>query len=156
MTPPETTRSGRLLDALQAAASRAAAEETAFRRESAARIRALETGRSVAFRRLRLMEDVARFAERAESEELAVAGCIAILQTKLGWSSDSEARSEILSRFGGIAKAIFAQARPEPEAPDQDVLAVLSDFEAWYAEAHGAAFWDLFDQPMLETPLVDF
>ena len=153
---PSGTGSAPLLDALQAAANRAASEETAFRRESAQRIQALERGRSVAFRRLRLMEDVARFAERAESEELAVAGCIAILQTKLGWTSDSEARSEILSRFGGIAKAIFAQARPEPEVPEQDVLAVLSDFEAWYAEQHGAAFWELFDQPMLETPLVDF
>jgi hypothetical protein len=155
MTPPGTG-SAPLLDALQAAANRAASEETAFRRESAQRIQALERGRSVAFRRLKLMQDVARFAERAESEELAVAGCIAILQTKLGWSSDSEARSEILSRFGGIAKAIFAQAQPEPEVPEPDVLAVLSDFEAWYAAQHGAAFWDLFDQPMLETPLVDF
>jgi hypothetical protein len=104
------------------------------------------------------MQDVARVAEPAESEELAVAGAIAMLQVKLGWGGDSEARSEILSRFGGIAKAIFAQSRPkpEPDAAESDALAVLTEFEAWYVETHNTPFWDLFDQPMLETPLVDF
>lgn len=160
---PSAIRSEPLLDALRAAASRAAADETAFRREAAERIKALELGRSSAFRRLNLMQDVVRIAERAESEELAVAGCVAILQAKLGWSSDSDARSEILSRFGAIAKAIFANARdpeasevPNPEAQELDVLAVLTEFEIWYADRHAASFWELFDQPVLETPLVDF
>jgi len=46
--------------------------------------------------------------------------------------------------------------RPQPEAPAVDVIALLATFEAWYAAAHRTPFWDLFDQPMPETPLVDF
>jgi len=144
------------LETLEAAASGAAAAETAFRREAAERIKNLERDRSFAFRRLSLMRPIADAVARAESEELAVAASLAILRAKLGWSSDSEARSAVLTQFAPIVQGTFASLRPQPETPAIDVLALLVAFEAWYETAHRTPFWTLFDQPMPETPLVDF
>jgi hypothetical protein len=143
------------LDALQAAADRAAAEENKLRREAAERIKSAERERGFAFRRLNLMRAVAPVAGRAETEELAVAHGLAVLQAKLGWSEDSEARSTVLSQFAPVAKAIYA-AQPERAAPDADVAAALAAFEAWYLAAHGVPFLDLFDRPLPDMPVVDF
>lgn len=145
-----------LLETLEAAASGAAAAEAAFRREAAERIMGLERDRSFAFRRLSLMRPIADAVARAESEELAVAAGQAILRAKLGWSGDSEARSAVLTQFAPILQGMFASLRPEPEAAEIDVLALLAAFEVWYEAAHRAPFWSLFEQPMVETPLVDF
>jgi hypothetical protein len=145
-----------LLEVLQSAASGAASAETAYRREAAARIKQLERARSFAFRRINLLKPIVDAAARADSEEMAVAGSQAILRAKLGWPGDSEARSKVLTEFAKVAQALFANLHPAEDRASPDVLTVLTDFEAWYEAAHGAAFWDLFDQPMPETPLVDF
>jgi hypothetical protein len=147
-----------ILDALEAAARSAGAAETAFRRETAERIKVLERERSHAFRRVNLLRPIAEAVARAESEEMAVAGGQAILRAKLGWSNDSEARSAILTRFAMVVKGMFATLHPrsEGEAEPADILALLDAFEAWYEEAHRTSFWSLFDQPMQETPVVDF
>ena len=145
-----------LLERLQAAASDAAAAETAYRREAAARIRALERERSFAFRRVNLIKPIADAVARADSEEMAVGAGQAILRAKLGWSGDSEARSAVLTEFAKVAKALFAALHPRDDQPPADVLTPLKDFESWYEAKHGVPFWDLFDQPMPETPLVDF
>jgi hypothetical protein len=144
------------LEVLQSAASGAASAETAYRREAAARIKQMERERSFAFRRINLMKPIADAVARADSEELAVAGSQAILRAKLGWPADSEARAAALTEFAKVAQALFANLHPAEGEVPADVLAVLKDFEAWYEAAHGASFWDLFDQPMPETPLVDF
>jgi hypothetical protein len=144
------------LETLEAAASAAAAAETAFRREATERIKSLEHERSFAFRRLNLMRPMVDAVARAESEELAVAGSLAILRARLAWSSDSEARSAVLTRFAPVAQGMFAALRPQPDSPAIDVLALLTEFEAWYEAAHRTPFWSLFEQPMPETPLVDF
>jgi len=144
------------LEGLQAAASGAAAAETAYRREAAERTKQLERERSFAFRRVNLMKPIADAAVRAESEEMAVAGSQAILRAKLGWSGDSEVRSAVLMEFAKVAQELFASLHPTEEQPPGDVLALLKDFEAWYEATHRTSFWDLFDQPMPETPLVDF
>jgi len=147
-----------ILDTLEAAARSAGTAETAFRREAAERIKVLERERSHAFRRVNLLRPIAEAVARAESEEMAVAGSQAILRAKLGWSNDSEARSTILTRFATVVKGMFVplHPRPEEEAEPIDILALLGAFEAWYEEAHRASFWSLFDQPMQETPVVDF
>lgn len=144
------------LEVLQGAASGAASAETAYRREAAARIKQLERERSFAFRRINLMKPIADAVARVESEELAVAGSQAILRAKLGWPGDSEARAAVLTEFARVAQALFANLHPAEGEVPADVLDVLKEFEAWYEATHGAAFWDLFDQPMPETPLVDF
>lgn len=145
-----------LLEMLEAAASGAAAAETAFRREAAERIKSLERERSFAFRRLNLMRAVMDAVTRAESEELAVAGSLAILRARLDWSSDSEARSVVLTRFAPVVQGMFAALRPRPDSLAIDVLALLIEFEAWYEAAHRTSFWSLFEQPVPEMPLVDF
>lgn len=144
------------IETLDAAAKGAAAAETVYRREAAERIKQLERERSFAFRRINLMKPIAEAAARAEGEEMAVGGSQAILRAKLGWSGDSEVRSAVLTEFAKVAQALFACFHREQDRPPPDVLAVLKEFEAWYEVAHRKPFWDLFDQPMPETPLVDF
>jgi hypothetical protein len=145
------------LDGLKTAADAAAQAEDEFRKSIAARTRALEAERAFAFRRLNLMRAVAEAIATAETEEAAVAGSSATLRSRLGWSSDSEARTEVLVRFAGVAKAMFAQLAPaEAEQEPVDAAKVLAEFEAWYASTHPVPFWVLFENVMPETPVVDF
>jgi len=151
------TPAASFLDALQRAADGAAAAETEFRRQAAERAKTLERERAFAFRRLNLMRAVAEAVAAAESGEIAVASCSALLRAKLGWSSDSDARVAVLSRFSPVAQAAFASlAPPDEEAPAPDVAKALEEFEAWYAATHATPFWVLFEQYVSETPVVDF
>lgn len=150
------------LDALKEAADRATAAEDDFRRDIAQRIKALETERAFAFRRLNLMRAIAEVVAGAEGEEIAVAAATAVLRAKLGWAGDSEARDEVVSRFAPVAQAMFASLSPETpaptgkDAPEPDVVGALAEFERWYAETHPDAFWTLFENYLPETPVVDF
>ena len=57
-------------------------------------------------------------------EEAAVAQATAALRSRLGWSSDSEARTEVESRFAPVAKAMFRQQSPDrvdEEQSDKDL-----------------------------------
>jgi hypothetical protein len=145
------------LDTLKSAAEAATATEDEFRRSLVARTKALEQERSFAFRRLNLMRSIAEVVSGAESEEIAVAAATAILREKLGWSNDSEPRSEVLSKFAPVAQEMFATLSPsDDEKPDPDVIAALRSFETWYAQTHPVAFWILFEQYLPETPRVDF
>jgi hypothetical protein len=100
------------LAALDADARGADAAEAGYRREAAARIGELERARALAFRRRNLMRAVAVAIERSESVEIAVAVGLATLRTRLGWSSDSEARDEVLTRFAPVVEALFRAAPP--------------------------------------------
>ena len=146
------------LDDLKRATERAAAAENDFRREIAQRIKALESERAFAFRRFNLMRAIADVVASAESEEIAVAGATALLRTKLGWGSDSEARGAVMTRFAPVAQAMFASLAPsgDEDAPAPDVIAALAEFERWYGETHPNPFWILFENYMPETPVVDF
>jgi hypothetical protein len=87
-----------------------------------------------------------------------VAAATAAARAKLGWWDESDARTEVLSRFVPVAQQIFAGLAPvgEEEAPPPDVLGALAAFETWYRETHPHPFWMLFENQMPETPLVDF
>jgi len=151
------TPAASFLDALKTAADGAADAETEFRRQAGDRIKVLERERAFAFRRLNLMRALADAVASAESEEIAVANGLAVLRSRLGWSSDSDARSEVLSRFAPVAAAVFAcLAPPDAEMPAPDVTSVLQEFEAWYSATRATSFWTLFEQYVAETPVVDF
>ncbi|MBV9558713.1 MAG: hypothetical protein JO254_16730 [Pseudolabrys sp.] len=152
MTPAE------LIDALKTSAQRASAAEDKFRSEIAQRTKALEVERAFAFRRLNLMTSLIEAVSGAESEEIAVANATAALRTKLGWSEDSEARTDVLSRFAPVAQQLYATAAPstDEDAESPDVLKSLAEFEEWYAKTHTGPFWALFDVYIPETPRVDF
>lgn len=132
--------------------------EDEFRRGIAERMKELEKQRSFAFRRLHLMKEVAGVITQAESEEIAIAGATVVLRAKLGWMNDSEARSEVLSRFAPVAQAMFASLVPSADDNEEkpDVIETLGEFEAWYAATHPNPFWILFENYMPETPVVDF
>jgi hypothetical protein len=151
------------LDELKLAADKTSTAEDEIRREAAQRIKALEVERAYAFRRLNLMRSIAEVVATAEGEEIGVAAATAVLRAKLGWSSDSEARDEVVTRFAPVAVAMYASLSPEIETPPgqestplPDVLGALTEFERWYAETHPVAFWVLFENYMPETPRVDF
>ena len=145
------------LDSLQEAAAKAETAEAAFRREIGERIKNFEHERAFAYRRLNFMRALADATAVAESEEIAVANALAVVRTKLGWSSDSEARTAVLSRLAPVAQAMFARpAPPENDKPAPDIGKSLADFETWYGETHEQPFWVLFEHYIPETPRVDF
>jgi hypothetical protein len=145
------------LDSLQEAAVKSESAEVAFRREIAERIKSFEHERAFAYRRLNFMRALAEAITSAESEEIAVANALAVVRTKLGWSSDSEARTAVLSRLAPVAQAMFASLAPsEKDKPPPDIGEALASFETWYGETHDVPFWVLFEHYMPETPRVDF
>ena len=150
-TPP-------FIDRLKLAAEQAACAEEDFRREIVERSRALERERAFAYRRLNFMRAMTDTIATVESEEIAIAAAMAVMRTRLGWSSDSDARTAVLSRFVPVAQQIFASLAPADEdgAPPPDPLHALTEFETWYRDAHSTPFWVLFENQMPETPLVDF
>lgn len=144
----------RFLVELKTAAEAAKVAESRFRRDAAARIAALEQERAFAFRRLNLMQAIAAAMASAESEEIAVASAFATLRTRLGWNSDSEARSEVIARFGQVVLAMFRA--PDEEESANNFPKALAGFEHWYAETRGSPFWLLFEHQIPDTPRVDF
>jgi hypothetical protein len=145
------------LDSLKEAAAKTESAEVAFRREIAERIKSFEHERAFAYRRLNFMRALADAIATAESEEIAVANALAVVREKLGWSSDSEARTAVLSRLAPVAQAMFANLAPsEKDKPPPDIGQALASFEKWYCETHDVPFWVLFEHYIPETPRVDF
>jgi len=157
-----TVAAASFLDRLQSAASHADKAEGLLREEMSRRLKVIEEDRKFAYRRFNLMRAVAESVAAAESKEIAVANALAVLRNKLGWSSDSEARQAVLSRFAPVTEAAFANLAPpeakaaEPGTPEIDVLSALTEFETWYAQSHPRPFWVLFEHYIPETPVVDF
>jgi hypothetical protein len=152
------TASPPFLATLALAAQQSAQAENDFRRDWAGRIKALERERAFAHRRLNFMRAIADAVGTTESEEIAVAAATAAMRAKLGWWDESEARTQVLSRFVPVAQQMFAGLAPvvEEKGPPPDVLAALAEFETWYRETHPLPFWVLFENEMPQTPLVDF
>jgi hypothetical protein len=166
-----TVASIHFLDALKAAADEAEKAEGALRREMAQRIAVLERKRAFAFRRLNLMRAVTKAVADAERddiaaeegavpadalEEVAVACAQDALCDKLGWSSLSPARNEVLTHFKPVARFVFRSLNRPDDADTVQVQDALAAFEAWYAGSHEQPFWALFDHYIPETPRVDF
>jgi len=145
------------LDQLKEAAAKADVAEAAFRREISERIKNFEHERAFAYRRLNFMRALADATAAAESEEIAVANALAVVRAKLDWSSDSGARTAVLSRLVPVAQAMFGRLTPpEKDEKPPDIGKALADFETWYGETHEQPFWVLFEHYIPETPRVDF
>jgi hypothetical protein len=144
------------LECLQRDAQAADAAESAFRRDAAERIAALALARATAFRRVNFVRSIADAAEGAESEEIAVAVAQAQLRIRLGWTTESEARDEVLLHFAPVAQALFHAAQGPQDEAAADPAGALAAFEAWYAATRKSPFWDLFECYIPETPRVDF
>lgn len=146
------------LDTLEFAANKATQAENDFRRKSAARAKVLERERAFAYRRLNFVRAIADAVATAENSEMAVAAATVVTRTKLGWSSDSDARALVLSRLVPVVQQVFASvvSADEDDAPPADVVRCLTEFEIWYRDTHPNPFWILFEHYMPETPVVDF
>jgi hypothetical protein len=146
------------LSELETAALAADAEETAFRREAAARIETLERARTFAFRRLNVLRAMAEAAGRAPDAEASIAAQLALIRDRLGWqAAEGETPRAVLDRLAALAACVDGDVRAGTAelAPDSP-CAELARFESWYAERFGSAFWALFDRYVPETPVVDF
>jgi hypothetical protein len=146
-----------LLSTFEAAAAAASKAEAALRKRMEAEVAAAERERAFAYRRLNLMRTLARAIGRGESEEAAVGGGLAAVRAELGWESDSDTRTQTLSQLAPVVRAAFATLSPteDGEAPGADVAGTLANFEAWYEGAYGRPFWALFEQEIVEMPLVE-
>jgi len=151
-----TTAMSSFLDAFKAAAEQAEAAEGQFRQDIARQIAAFERERAFAFRRLNLVRAIADAVRQAESEEAALANASAALCAKIGWSTDSEARTEVLTRFRPVTQAIFRNLAPTADESAASVQSLLAEFENWYAQSRQTPFWVLFEHYIPETPRVDF
>jgi hypothetical protein len=146
---------GAFLSTLEAAAHAADAEETAFRREAAARIETLERARTFAFRRLNVLRAMAETARRAPNSDASIAAQLALIRDRLSWeNAEDETPRAVLERLSALAACIDAEVRAN--GPSDDPCAELVRFEDWYAERFGSQFWALFDRYSPETPVVDF
>jgi hypothetical protein len=141
------------LPALRAAAETAVAAETAFRREAAQKIASLESERKTAYRRLNLLADATEIVRAVERDEQVASSVRGWLADRIGWTGETAARAEALDAFAPVALSMRnALAGREPA----DVAGALEQFERWYLGRFGSRFWDLFENQMPETPLVDF
>lgn len=141
---------------LKAAAIAANEAEGALRKRMAEEVARLERERAFAYRRLNLMNEVAKAVASAEDEEAAIASGVSVLRVELGWETDSEARAATLAQFANVVRSLFdgLDAREEDE-PACDSAEALRTFEAWYESTYGKPFWVLFDQEIADLPLVE-
>ncbi|MBM3549442.1 MAG: hypothetical protein FJX54_21095 [Alphaproteobacteria bacterium] len=143
-----------VLGTLVARAEAASGEETAYRRESARRIEALERARAFAYRRLNLLKKVAETAIGEPDAKAAADARIAAAFIEIGWIGDSLAE---LDEKGREAEAQF---RPVAEAigigNEQRMIQALADFETWFMQRFGRDFCSVFDRYVPDTPKVDF
>jgi hypothetical protein len=95
------------LEQLHGRASDAQAAETAFRREAARRIKALEEARTHASRRYHLIKDVLAAMRPQAEEAAAVTAAQTQLCRRFGWPVEVDTRHRpILDAFAPVAAAL--------------------------------------------------
>lgn len=147
----------KLIADFEAAAKAAQAAEARLRKSVAEEIARLERERAFAFRRTRLIRLLASSAAGVEDEETALRAQAQALCDELGWSADNPAHKEILAQLEPVGKAVWQCACVSEQEMDPAATGeTLRAFEAWFEEARGQPFYRLFEQPIPNTPLVDF
>lgn len=155
-------------------ATRAAdAAEAAVRAEFAHRVALAADARAVAYRRRNLAAGLAEIVAPAADAREAEARGIASLQARFGWDADpASPHGQVAALFAPVCGAIWragTEAAADGPTPARDgggadgpgevpptVEAALDAFERAYAARTGTSFWILFDNPMPETPRVDY
>jgi hypothetical protein len=134
-----------------------------------AQIKAAETNRAFAWRRLNALSDMARIAALEPEREIAVERQLVALFREIGWIEDglselSDSARPLIAALRPIAEALHAQAHPAPvedrgqaaPAPVVDPIAAFRTFEAWYESERGQPFLMVFERYVPPTPLVEF
>ena len=133
------------LDALRATAEACEAAETAFRRDSQARLEALTLARVTAYRRYNLLKGMAEAAAAAEPEAAADAAADFALR-ETGWSEADAVYPEVREHLSAVAGAL----------PEDTAVVAFARFETWYTERFGSAFLDLLARDPAFLPVTDF
>jgi hypothetical protein len=156
MSPADATPALQaLLAAFETAAGAARETEAFLRQQLEAEILRLERQRAFAYRRLSFVRVLSESIQLAENTEAALAKGRAAVRTELGWHSDSETRTETLTRLAPLFQATFACLGSAADASPTEVVKALDAFEAWYETRFEQSFWSLFDQHIEEMPLVE-
>jgi hypothetical protein len=146
------------VDDLRRRAEEASRAESAYRVESRDRLAALEQARVLAYRRVGLIDALAKAVASGEDRASATDAGVTTLCDMTGWSSADAAYDEVRTRLSTVADEAWLTEHPaEADGRPVDVVLAFTRFEGWYAERFGAAFTSLIarDVPSL-TPLVDF
>jgi len=146
------------VDDLRRRAEEAARVESAYRVEARDRLAALEQARILAYRRVELIDALAKSVAAGEDRVTGADAGVTTLCDMTGWSSADAAYDEVRQQLGAVADQAWLTEHPaEAEGKPVDVTQAFARFEAWYAERFGAAFTSLVarEEPSL-TPLVDF
>lgn len=157
-----------LIARLQAECTAAEAAERAVRAEVDARLKAAETARAFAWRRLSAVSDMARVAALEPDRKLAVERQLIALFREIGWIDTDlgelgENARPLLDWLRPIAEALHAQAHPEQAGASSgdspavsDPIAAFRAFEAWYEAERGQPFLQVYERYTPPTPLVEF
>jgi hypothetical protein len=143
---------------LRRRAEEAARTEAEYRSEARDRLAALEQARILAYRRVEMIDALARTVAAGEDRVTATDAGVSTLSDMTGWSSADAAYDEVRQQLSAVAdQAWLAEHPAEADGKPVDVVQAFVRFEAWYAERFKAAFTSLIarDAPSL-TPLVDF
>jgi hypothetical protein len=160
-----------LIARLQADCTAAEAAERSVRATVDAQIKAAETTRAFAWRRLNALSDMARIAALEPERETAVERQLVALFREIGWIEDGlselgDSARPLIAALRPIAEALHAQAHPAPvedrgqaapaSVPGVDPIAAFRAFEAWYESERGQPFLMVFERYVPPTPLVEF
>jgi hypothetical protein len=162
---PTVTES--LIARLQADCTAAEAAERTVRASVEAQIKAAETARAFAWRRLNAMADMAKAAAAEPDREVAVERQLAALFREIGWIETSlaelgEGAQTLIEALRPVAEALHAQAHPAPAkegeeaAPVADPIEAFRAFEAWYERERGQPFLKVYERYVPPTPVVEF
>lgn len=158
-----------LIARLQADCTAAEAAERSVRASVDAQIKAAETARAFAWRRLNALSDMARIAAVEPEREVAVERQLIALFREIGWIENGlaelgEGARPLIDRLRPIAEALHVQAHPQAaeegsraaETVAVDPIAAFRAFEAWYESERGQPFLQVFERYVPPTPLVEF
>ena len=156
-----------LIARLQADCTAAEAAERSIRASLEAQIKAAETARAFAWRRLNALSDMARAAAAEPEREVAIERQLVALFREIGWLDSSlaelgEGAQPLIDALRPIAEALHARAHPAPAedgaepVPTPDPIAAFRAFEAWYERERGQPFLTVYERYVPPTPVVEF
>jgi hypothetical protein len=156
-----------LIARLQADCTAAEAAERSVRASVEAQIKAAETARAFAWRRLNALSDMAKEAAEEPDPVVSVERQLVALFREIGWIETSlaelgEGAQPLIDAVKPVAEALHAQAHPVPAeagrepAPAADPIEAFRAFEAWYERERGQPFLKAYERYVPPTPVVEF
>ena len=156
-----------LIARLQADCVAAESAEKSVRASVDAQIKAAETARAFAWRRLNALADMAKAAAAEPEREASIDGQLIALFREIGWIESSVAElgdgaRPLIEALRPVTEALHAHAHPAPAgegeepAPLADPIEAFRAFEAWYERERGQPFLKVYERYVPPTPLVEF